>query len=82
MPKRDRADEAFKKRFLRYWIWNGVSLLCCKIGYLLFGLCFFHTPLEYQFILGIVTPLVRELESIQIKFFSRKVSGNKGLYLA
>lgn len=81
MPDRARKDEAFSERFFRYWIWNGVSLLFCKVGYLAFGLCFFYAPSKYQFILGLMTPLMRELECRQIKYFSRKVSGAEGLLL-
>ena len=81
MPDRARKDEAFSERFFKYWIWNGVSLLFCKVGYLAFGLCFFYAPSKYQFILGLMTPLMRELECRQIKYFSQKVSGAEGLLL-
>ena len=74
MPKIVRTDSHFKKRFGFYFVAQCLRPITAWLyGFL--GTAFLKVPIEYQWIIGIFTPLVRELFVWTLLEVSYKASG-------
>ena len=78
MPKIVRTDSHFKKRFGFYFVAQCLRPITAWLyGFL--GTAFLKVPIEYQWIIGIFTPLVRELFVWTLLEVSYKASGISNL---
>ena len=59
MPKSARKDPKFKKRFIHFFQ-SGALRSMAAITYMLLASVFTLVPSEYQWVLGILTPILRE----------------------
>ena len=61
IPKSTRIDPIFQKRFVYFLCGEVVIVGVGGWGYVFFSTVFVNMPLEYQWILALICPLVREL---------------------
>ena len=78
MPKIVRTDSHFKKRFGFYFVAQCLRPIAAWL-YAFLGTAFLKAPKEYQWIIGIFTPLVRELFVWTLLEVSYKASGISNL---
>ena len=74
MTKTDRKNEKFRKRYL-WFMANYFFMVLVAWGYDLFALTFTYVPNDYQWLLGLVSPLVRIFDVFVLNEIAKKASG-------
>ena len=69
MPSSFREESSSLKRYLWFWVFSGVQIARAWT-YVSFGVVFSIVPQEYQWLLGLISPILREI----VKFLSIKAS--------
>ena len=74
MPSSFRQQPESLKRY--FWFWVLVGVLIARIWiYAFFGVIFSTVPKEYQMILGLISPLLREIVTFLLTRASNKAAG-------
>ena len=74
MPLSFRQQPDSLKRY--FWFWVLVAVLIARIWiYAFFGIIFSIVPKEYQLILGLISPLLREMIKFLLTSASNKAAG-------
>ena len=74
MPPSFRQQPESKKRY--FWFWVLVGVLIARIWiYAFFGVLFSIVPKEYQLILGLISPLLREIVKFLLTRACNKAAG-------
>ena len=74
IAKTDREDEIFKKRYLWFMAYYFFMVLVAW-GYGSFALAFIYVPNDYQWLLGLVSPLARVFVVFVLNEISKNASG-------
>ena len=74
MAKTDREDENFRKRYL-WFMSNYFFMVLVAWAYGLFAVAFTYVPNDYQWLLGLVSPLVRIFDVFVLNEIAKKASG-------
>ena len=69
MPSSFRKETSCLKRYIWFWVFSGVQIARIWI-YTSFGVVFSIVPQEYQWLLGLISPILREI----VMFLSFKAS--------
>ena len=77
LSKEDRAKSVMKKRYIWHFCQNTTVTLTVIIGYGILGSAFIKVPQEYQWILALIAPFVRDATSRTITFFVSKAAGTE-----
>ena len=73
-----RKDKNLQKRYV-YLVLCCVCIAASSWGYSFFGLAFINVPKDYQFIIGLLVPLIREFYVWLLTQTAYKATGKGGL---